>query len=71
MNIDKMIDFNIIRLSSKYKISIVETRKYNEELKRVTKSYVLNYQDKKENSYNNQEYFKNKREIASWLACQN
>lgn len=71
MNIDRMIDFNIIRLSSKYKISIVETRKYNEELKRVTKSYVLNYQDKKENSYNNQEYFKNKREIASWLACQN
>lgn len=71
MNIDKMIDFNIIRLSSKYKISIVETRKYNEEFKRVTKSYVLNYQDKKENSYNNQEYFKNKREIASWLACQN
>ena len=60
MNIDRMIDFNIIRLSSKYKISIVETRKYNEELKRVTKSYLLNYQDKKENSYNNQEYFKNK-----------
>ena len=57
MNIDRMIDMNIIRLSSKYKISIVETRKYNDEFKRVSKSYLVNYQEYKEYSYNIQERF--------------
>ena len=67
MNIDRMIDMNIIRLSSKYKISIVETRKYNDEFKRVSKSYLVNYQEHKEYSYNIQERFKNKKELVSWL----
>ena len=67
MNIDRMIDMNIIRLSSKYKISIVETRKYNDEFKRGSKSYLVNYQEHKEYSYNIQERFKNKKELVSWL----
>lgn len=71
MNIDRMIDVNIVRLSNKYKISIIETRKYNEESKRVTKSYVVNRLEKKEHSYNIQDYFKNKRELVSWLVCLN
>ncbi len=71
MNIDRMIDMNIIRLSKKYKISIVETKKYNEEFNRVTKSYIVNYLEKVDNSYNHQEYFKNKKELVSWLVCLN
>lgn len=71
MNIDRMIDFNIVRLSTRYKISIVETKKYNEEYNKVTKSYIVNYQEKVEHSYNIQQHFKNKRELVSWLSCQN
>ena len=71
MNIDRMIDYNIIRLSKRYKISIVETKKYNQEYSRVTKSYIVNYQENTEHSYNIQQHFKNKRELVSWLACQN
>lgn len=70
MNMDRMIDVNIIRLSNKYKISIVETRKYNDEFKRVTKSYVINMLEKTEHSYNKQNWFKNKKELVSWLVCQ-
>jgi hypothetical protein len=66
-----MIDMNIIRLSKKYKISIVETKKYNDKLQRVTKAYIVNYLEKVDNSYNIQEYFKNKRELVSWLVCLN
>ena len=71
MNIDRMIDANIVRLSDKYKISVDETRKYNDEFKRVTKSYIVNRLKKSDDSYNIQDYFKNKRELVSWLMCLN
>lgn len=70
MNIDRTIDVLLIKLSKKYKISIVEVRKYNEEFNRVTKSYTVNYENMRdEYSYNERESFKNKRALASWLSC--
>lgn len=70
MNIDRTIDMLLIKLSKKYKISIVEVRKYNDEFNRVTKSYTVNYENiKDEYSYNERESFKSKRALVSWLSC--
>lgn len=70
MSIDKAIDMLLIKLSKKYKISIIEIRKYNEEFNRVTKSYTVNYENiRNKHSYNEKESFKSKRALVSWLSC--
>lgn len=69
MNLDKYIKIQLIILSEKYDISVVDITKVTDG--QVSKKYTVNYKEKKENAINKQEHFNNKRKLVSWLLCLN
>lgn len=67
MNLDKYIRIQLMILSKKYDISVVEVTKGQED--RVSKSYTVNFKEKQEGSINQQMHFGNKKNLVSWLLC--
>lgn len=67
MNLDKYIRIQLMILSKKYDISVVEVIKGQED--RISKRYTVNYKLKKEDSINQQMHFSNKKSLVSWLLC--
>lgn len=68
MNLDKYIRIQLMILSKKYDISVVEVTKTKED--GLSKSYTVNIKEKSEESINKQMHFNNKKDLVSWLMCQ-
>ena len=68
MNLDKYIRIQLMILSKKYDISVVEVTKTKED--GLSKSYTVNIKEKQEDSLNRQMHFNNKKDLVSWLMCQ-
>lgn len=67
MNLDKYIRIQLMVLSKKYDISVVEVTKVKDE--KFSKSYTVNIKEKKDDSFNEQMHFGNKKNLVSWLLC--
>lgn len=67
MNLDKYIRIQLITLSKKYDISVVEITKPKENI--ISKKYTVNIKEKNENDINKQMHFNSKRSLVSWLMC--
>lgn len=68
MNLDKYIRIQLMMLSKKYDISVVEVTKAKED--GLSKSFTVNIKERQEDSINKQMHFKNKKQLVSWLMCQ-
>ena len=70
MNLDRFIKMKMIKLSTKYDISLVEISKIkNGKLKKVLNFNYRLLEEQKKNNISKKFY--NKRELVSWLACLN
>lgn len=67
MNLDKYIRIQLMILSKKYDISVVEVTKAKED--GLSKSFTVNIKERQEDSINKQMHFKNKKQLVSWLMC--
>lgn len=67
MSLDKYIRIQLIILSKKYDISVIDITKAIDG--QISKKYTVNFKEKKENAINRQEHFKSKRQLVSWLLC--
>ncbi|MBQ8473175.1 MAG: hypothetical protein IJ501_06705 [Bacilli bacterium] len=69
MNIDRIIKMQMIKLSNKYEMSMIEISKVKED--RVRKTINFNIKLKGSSPKDNLcMRFNNKRELVSWLVCQ-
>ena len=67
MNLDKYIRIQLMILSKKYDISVVEVTKTKDN--GLSKSYTVNIKEKQDGSINKQMHFNNKKSLVSWLMC--
>jgi len=67
MNLDKYIRIQLMILSKKYDISVVEVTKAKED--GLSKSYTVNIKEKTEDALNERMHFNSKRNLVSWLMC--
>lgn len=69
MNLNKFINMQLLMLSKKYDISIVEVTKVIDN--QIKKSITVNHKKKTKNALNRQMHFFSKKELVSWLMCLN
>lgn len=67
MNLDKYIKIQLMILSKKYDISVIEVTKATED--KISRSYTVNIREKQEDAINEQMHFNSKRNLVSWLMC--
>ncbi len=68
MNLNKMIRTQLLILSNKYDMSLIEIQ--NIKNGKIGKTYNFNYK-LKDTKLNTSKRFNNKRELVSWLLCLN
>lgn len=69
MNLDKYIRIMLTKLSKKYKVTIVEIIVGKKE--KINKSYTVSLERKyRKKLYKTTERFNSKRQLVSWLMCQ-
>lgn len=69
MSLDKYIRIMLIKLSKKYKVTIVEIIVGKKE--KINKSYTVSLERKyRKKLYKTTERFNSKRQLVSWLMCQ-
>lgn len=69
MNLDKYIRIMLTKLSKKYKVTIVEIIVGKKE--KINKSYTVSLERKyRKKLYKTTEKFNSKRQLVSWLMCQ-
>lgn len=68
MNLNKFINISLLKLSKKYKITLVEITVAKEE--KISKSYSVSYYElEDEKQETTKEIFPNKKSLARWLMC--
>lgn len=69
MNINQMIRTQLLILSNKYDMSLIEIQNIKDG--KIGKTYNFNYRLKNTENINISKRFNNKRELVSWLLCLN
>lgn len=67
MNLNKYIKIQLVMLSQKYDISLIEISKVIDN--QLSKHYTVNIKEKKDDAINKQEHFNSKKSLVSWLMC--
>lgn len=68
MNLNKFINISLLKLSKKYKITIVEITVAKEE--KISRTYSVSYYELEDaEQETTKETFYNKRSLARWLMC--
>lgn len=67
MNLNKYIRIQLVMLSQKYDISLIEITKVMDN--QLSKHYTVNIKEKSDDAINKQEHFNSKKSLVSWLMC--